>query len=122
MGLELNITGTKAVISALEGELNRRKGKTGKMIQIAGILTEGEAKQNCPVDTGYLKSSIAYHKIDTLSCTVGTPVKYAPYVEFGTSKMSAHPFLFPAFVKYRQLLFEHAQKLAESGSDSWAED
>jgi len=31
---------------------------------------------------------------------VGTNVKYGPYIEHGTSKMSAQPYLFPAYFMY----------------------
>lgn len=53
---------------------------------------EDDAKRNCPVDTGYLRSSIKTD-IDKLDVEVGTDCEYAPYVHDGTYKMSARPFL-----------------------------
>lgn len=63
---------------------------------------EKDAKLNCPVDTGKLKNSIGSE-----TSTVGkrTTIKlyakadHAKYVEYGTSKMPAQPFLAPAFNK-----------------------
>lgn len=62
-----------------------------------------EAKQLAPVRTGELRDSI--HKAepedkpgqDRLSIDVVADAEHAVYVELGTSKMSAKPFLTPAF-------------------------
>lgn len=55
------------------------------------------AKSLVPVDTANLKNSISasyYNK--GLTGIIGTPVHYAPHVEFGTVYMVAQPFLFPS--------------------------
>ena len=58
---------------------------------------EGYATMLAPVDTGRLKGSIS-HAINESEemAIIGTNVEYAPYVEFGTSKMEAKPYLKPA--------------------------
>jgi HK97 gp10 family phage protein len=61
----------------------------------AGQLVEGEAKLRTPVDTGRLRGSIA-SKVDGDKAIVGTNVEYAPYVEYGTGKMRAQPYLRPS--------------------------
>ena len=71
--------------------------KVDAAIQGAGIDTQAYAKQACPVDTGRLRSSIQYQRTALGACTVGTNVFYSWYVELGTYKMAARPFLFPAF-------------------------
>jgi HK97 gp10 family phage protein len=58
-----------------------------------------QAKQLAPVDTGRLRSSITAELIRSgrkPKAVVGTNVEYAPFVEFGTSKQPAQPFLRPA--------------------------
>ncbi len=65
-----------------------------KLTQSA-ILVERTAKQMCPVDTGTLKRSIT-RRIERRRALVGSNIEYAPYVEMGTSKMSARPYLRPA--------------------------
>ncbi len=65
----------------------------------ACLLVERDAKINSPVDTGRLRSSITNRlevEENQLVGIVGTNVEYASFQEFGTSKMPAHPFLFPA--------------------------
>lgn len=65
-------------------------------LEIIGGKAESYAKKLCPVDTGNLRNSITHEQYDENTEVVGTNVEYAPYVELGTHKMSARPFLRPA--------------------------
>ena len=71
----------------------------------ACLLVERDAKRNAPVDTGRLRSSIT-NRLDIdgnqIVGVVGTNVEYASFLEHGTSKMPAHPFLFPALEANRE--------------------
>jgi HK97 gp10 family phage protein len=71
----------------------------GKAIKTCCIIVEGQAALFAPVDTGLLRKSIN-HRVrkvkDTFIGEVGTNVEYAPFQEFGTSKMKPQPFLTPA--------------------------
>lgn len=51
----------------------------------AGALVERSAKQKAPKHNGQLAQSIEY-EVDAqgTTCTVFTPLEYAPYVEYGT--------------------------------------
>lgn len=55
------------------------------------------AKELCPVDTGRLQASISVSQ-DGNGAYVSAGTDYAPYVEFGTSKAAAQPFLVPALL------------------------
>lgn len=64
-----------------------------------GLQVQSKARQLCPVDTGRLRSSIIMTKGrdgQGFYVEVGTNVSYARFVEFGTSRMRARPFLLPA--------------------------
>ena len=63
------------------------------------LLVEAEAKKLCPVDTGKLRASITPVIESWAAGYVGTNTHYAPYVEYGTRKMDAQPFLEPAFLE-----------------------
>ena len=52
-------------------------------------------------DTGRLASSMQF-EIDGLTGYVFTPVEYGPYLEFGTSRMAARPFLLPSVEEQRE--------------------
>jgi phage gpG-like protein len=72
------------------------------------IRVESQAKINASgrpgprVRTGRLRSSITHRLVVTagvgLYAQVGTNVEYAPYVEYGTERAPAYPFLRPALV------------------------
>ena len=68
-------------------------------LEAVGLLGEGYAKMLCPVDTGRLRNSIT-HTSDGEAAYIGTNVEYAAYVEYGTSKTSAQPFLEPAATQH----------------------
>lgn len=66
-----------------------------------GMTAETHAKEECPVDTGRLRNSIT-HEVDMSdqAAIIGTNVEYAAYVELGTSKMRAQPYLRPAALEH----------------------
>lgn len=72
--------------------LNAKDLAIEKALEMIGIKAEGYAKKDCPVDTGRLRNSIS-HAQEKDTAYIGTNVEYAPYVEFGTSKMASRPFL-----------------------------
>lgn len=79
-----------------------KRGKDGaiaRALEVIGLVAEGYAKRLCPVDTGRLRSSIS-HARDEDSAYIGTNVEYAPYVEFGTSRQKARPYLKPAATEH----------------------
>lgn len=83
--MRLLVKGNKAVIKGLNTFEKRVEGKVKDSFEEWAIETENMAKTNVPVDTGELKNSInARVENEGWTWTVGTPVKYAPYVEFGT--------------------------------------
>ena len=69
-------------------------------VEAAMLRVEGDAKRHCPVDTGNLRNSIHNEPTkatpDEVTVTTGTPVEYASYVEHGTGRMQAQPYLRPA--------------------------
>lgn len=67
-----------------------------RALEIIGGKAESYAKKRCPVDTGRLRNSITHQRYDENTEVIGSNVEYAPYVELGTSRMAARPYLRPA--------------------------
>lgn len=62
---------------------------------------ESSAKEFVKVDTGLARSSIAMIKESARKYKISCNVKYAMFLEFGTVKMAAQPFMFPAYLLHR---------------------
>lgn len=68
-----------------------------KIVKAHGYLVEAKAKGYVPVRTGTLRRSI--HTVLSnrgLTATVGPSVLYGKFVEFGTRRMGARPYMRPA--------------------------
>lgn len=85
----------------------------------SALIVERDAKLNAPVDTGRLRSSITHKENNygnsNLSVEIGTNVQYAQAVEYGTSKQSAQPFLFPAYNGNKQKILKEFAKAFKKG-------
>ena len=88
--------------------MQKTNDSINRALEMIGIQAEKFAKALCPVGTpestgiagyigGTLHNSIAHQVVmQETAVYVGTNVKYAPYVELGTSKMAKRPYLKPA--------------------------
>ena len=81
----------------------------GAALEEIGLVAEGYAKRLCPVDTGNLRNSIT-HTTDGSAAYIGTNVEYAPYVEMGTSRTRAQPFLRPAAQDHQDVYRKIAER------------
>lgn len=104
MAVNITFDGLDGVISSLEEKAGEIIEKAERGIALGGKEVEGEAKALCPVSTeetrpggphGELRQSIT-SKPEGLTCDIGTNKEYAMYVEFGTYKMKAQPYLVPS--------------------------
>lgn len=109
-GIEVTLTSNKDEILEALGE------QLGQAMIAIGMAAESNAKQEITkvvydtpesksgyVRTGRLRNSISYGvDTDEPAVYIGSNVEYAPYVELGTSKMRARPFLKPAAENYAQ--------------------
>lgn len=65
-------------------------------LDVIGAKVESKAKVNCPVDTGRLRNSITHALASDTEVRVGAHTDYAAFVELGTSRRGATPYLKPA--------------------------
>lgn len=106
---------SKVVIESHLGEvINELNSRVPVILEALGIEAEGNAVTEITdlgaVDTGRLRGSIS-HATDDTSAYIGTNVEYAPYVELGTRKMAARPFLRNAVANYT----EDYKRIVEEG-------
>lgn len=105
------------VKSNKQAVLDEFKRQKATALEAIGLQGETNAKMHITavgaVDTGRLRNSIT-HATDEDSAYIGTNVEYAPYVEMGTYKMKARPYLEPAVQEhvdeYKELVENYMRK------------
>lgn len=60
------------------------------------IKAEVEARRIVPVRTGFLRSTIGHRRLAVAAFVFEATAYYAVYVEYGTVKMRAQPYMRPA--------------------------
>ena len=78
--------------------------------EMFGMVAQEIATAYCPVDTGFLQSSIHGDGSDT-DGKVEALAEYAQYVEYGTWKMAAQPYFTPAVEYGAVLAFQRAAQI-----------
>lgn len=85
---------------AVDRELNR-----------SSLRVERLAKLYAPWDTGWLSENIYSSKASRLGYKVISPAEYSVYVELGTRKMMAQPFMEPALKEEHPKLMNNLNKM-----------
>ena len=89
------------------------KAATARGLEICGEKAESYAKALCPVDTGNLRNSITHLQKGNYEY-IGSNVHYSVFVELGTRKMKARPYLRPAagdhVAEYKHILESELRK------------
>lgn len=85
-----------------------------KALEAIGMQAETYGKKLCPVDTGRLRNSIT-HQTESDAVYVGTAVEYAPFVELGTSRQKAQPYIKPAVADHADEYKRIAKAMMENG-------
>lgn len=89
------------------------------IVKQATLQTERNAKQLAPVDTGYMRNSISSSFTHGgLVGTVTANAEYALFVEFGTTRQPAQPFMFPSFHQNIQQFINDLQGLLNGAGGS----
>ena len=98
MSISVSVDTTKlnAIIAALPGNRDQ-------IIRATAQHVLGEARKRAPVATGALRDNSEVTDHEAYS-NVEFHQEYAPYVELGTHKMTARPFLKPAVEAETKLL------------------
>ena len=91
--MQINVTYT----GSLEAIAAQIEEKLGAAVAAGAEAVAENARSVCPVDTGALRNSIAVTQNGT-SAEISANTDYAAYVEFGTSRTAAQPYLVPSLL------------------------
>ncbi|MEM3737551.1 MAG: HK97 gp10 family phage protein [Candidatus Bathyarchaeia archaeon] len=108
----IGVRGLEEALQRLEIKATRLRKELQALLHQSAERVVGNAKALAPVRTGHLMDSIRILGEGDLEVTVGSEVEYAGYVEYGTSRMPARPYLRSAIALERENLVKALQALA----------
>lgn len=96
----MTLEGEQSLTASVRAWEVQRRAAIGALIARTALAVERDAKKRAPVDTGFLRSKIrpdVTRVLTDLAAEVIAGADYSYYVETGTSRTRAQPFLVPAF-------------------------
>lgn len=96
MSLSMKWSGDSAFISGVGAQSKAVQKEVGGAIFESAQRVEKQAASIAPVDTGNLHDHIVASKVTDMVARVDSFAEYSGYVENGTRKMEAQPFLAPS--------------------------
>lgn len=97
----------------LEAWADNLEARASQVVRKTAMDTTADAKALAPVDTGNLRNSIITANDGPLRAASVATASYAPFVEFGTSRMAPQPFMGPAQERRTPAFFDAIAELAE---------
>lgn len=92
--------------------------KARRVVQKTATDIQASAKALAPVDTGNLKNSITTtNSVSGFRAEIGPTANYGIFLEMGTSRMPAQPFMGPAADQHAQAFEDAMQQLGTEGLD-----
>ena len=113
MSVSFKVKGVDRLVRQLAIKSKQARIATDRQLELSSKRIERMAKVKAPVDTGALKNTIFSAKAGNLTYKVTAPQHYAIYVEKGTRKMRAQPYLKPALDAERPKLISNLRELYE---------
>lgn len=86
------------------------------VVQKVAADVKRDAQIGAPVDTGFLRSSISYETRAgkfSARAEIGPTANYGAFVELGTSRMGARPYLFPAMDRHEATFLAAMKRAAD---------
>lgn len=102
--MNIKVKGVETAISVIERKAQQNMEKLSQTVHDSAIKIQLEAKWLAPVRTGNLMDSILYEPQSKLLAYVRAAAPYSGFVEYGTSKQRAQPYMRPAVEKEKQRL------------------
>lgn len=109
--------GTALAVSVIQMDAYAKQkiqggGRSGRVYRRRSVSHQASAPGEFPkTDTGQLVSSLYFRvAANKLSAFFGTKLNYGTYLEYGTSRMRARPWLKPTFKANAQSIRERVRK------------
>jgi HK97 gp10 family phage protein len=106
-GAKINIGATVVVWNGIPALLVAVEANERAAVKSTADAIANDARARAPVATGFLRGSIHADTVEAgKEAVVSVDASYGAYVEYGTYKMAAQPYLAPAVEAHRNEFFE----------------
>lgn len=113
--MKFNVTYDEAKIRSFENGMKAYRQvlapKVKRILVENGKEVFRRAKEDVPVDTGNLRDHIFYEELENGIRIFTRDVIYDVFVEYGTRKMAAQPFMTPAYLSRLVYVMEELQEM-----------
>lgn len=111
MSFSYTVKGLDKFIRKVQNKPREARRVVSAELQRSALRVERKAKMKAAVDTGSMRNGIFVARVGMLRYKVTSPAGYSVYVELGTRKMKAQPFLGPAVKEESEALFQNLRKM-----------
>ena len=99
-GFSAQFTGMKLFDNMLQDLPSKLSKEANESAREGALDVAREAKRIVAVDTGFLRSTIFVRELDYNRFEIVATAPYAGYVEYGTYRMVARPYIRPALFRF----------------------
>lgn len=111
MSFSYTVKGLDKFIRKVQNKPREARRAVSAELNRSALRVERKAKMKAAVDTGFMRNGIFVVRVGMLRYKVTSPAGYSVYVELGTRKMKAQPFLGPAVKEESEVLFSRLRKM-----------
>lgn len=111
MSFSYTLKGMDKFMRKVQNKPREARRAVSAELQRSALRVERKAKMKAAVDTGFMRNGIFAARVGMLRYKVTSPAGYSVYVELGTRKMKAQPFLGPAVKEESEVLFKNLRKM-----------
>ena len=111
MSFSYTVKGLDKFMRRVQNKPREARRAVSAELQRSALRVERKAKMKAAVDTGFMRNGIFAARVGMLRYKVTSPAGYSVYVELGTRKMMAQPFLGPAVKEESEVLFKNLRKM-----------
>lgn len=111
MSFSYTVKGLDKFMRKVQNKPREARRAVSAELQRSALRVERKAKMKAAVDTGFMRNGIFVVRVGMLRYKVISPAGYSVYVELGTRKMKAQPFLGPAVKEESEVLFKNLRKM-----------
>lgn len=111
MSITYNLKGMSTFIRKVHQKPKQAREAVSKELNRSSLRVEKKAREYAPYDTGWLSLNIYSYQDAMLRFKVVSPAHYSIYLELGTRKMLAQPFMEPALREEYPILMSNLKRM-----------